>query len=204
MQQVTFQRFEDKTYIAVSAPIDDLRTVQLPDVSECQNLRQMVLCVRDETGIQKLRHHLCAFPTGCLANLALRLRVSNRVLSSANTRRCGGEMAPGAEYGTGTVELWGSYDVCGVIITNLWNGLKFVIDSNSVTHRVRRWILFREILWEQKWGSPTLVLIMWCLFYQRRADLLMMPIKVARFLRRSVPILVYLPTNRLIRLLFRL
>ena len=27
MQQVTFQRFEDKTYIAVSAPIDDLRTV---------------------------------------------------------------------------------------------------------------------------------------------------------------------------------
>ena len=27
MQQVTFQRFEDKTYIAVSAPIDDLRAV---------------------------------------------------------------------------------------------------------------------------------------------------------------------------------
>ena len=27
MQQVTFQRFEDKTYIAVSAPIDDLRSV---------------------------------------------------------------------------------------------------------------------------------------------------------------------------------
>ena len=27
MQQATFQRFEDKTYISVSAPIDDLRAV---------------------------------------------------------------------------------------------------------------------------------------------------------------------------------